>query len=158
TAGGTDLTRTVTWAGHDTNDQFGPTGTTEIPVAILPILNKVTFDIAKGGTTVLSNSNFVVTDPGHASFTYSLAQGSVVGGEFRVFNGSNWVSAPTGGFTTAQIAAGHVEFVADGSNTVPNFSIWVSDGSNVSPAIAPTVHFDAPQVVFNQNAAFITFN
>ena len=73
---------------------------------------------------------------------FSLAQGSVVGGEFQVTqdNGVTWPSAPTGGFTIAQIEAGDVRFVRDNTGTVPNFSIWVSDGHNTSPAIAPTVN------------------
>ncbi len=53
------------------------------------------------------------------------------------------MSAPTGGFTIAQIAAGQVEFVQDGTATVPNFLIQVSDGSNASPDIAPTVLLNA---------------
>ena len=57
------------------------------------------------------------------------------------------MSAPTGGFTIAQIEAGQVRFVQDGSDTAPSFSIWVSDGSNASLAITPTVHFTDPPIV-----------
>ena len=136
TAGGTDTPRTVTWAAFD-NTNFSQTVTTTID--IVPGLNNVTLSVSRGGTTVLTNSDFSVSDPGFTNFTYSVS--NVVGGQFEVFNGTNWVSAPTGGFTTAQIAAGHVEFIQDGTATTPNFSIQVSDGVNVSPAIAPTINF-----------------
>ena len=94
---------------------------------------------------VLSNNNFNVSDPGATSFTYAV--NNVTHGEFEVFNGSNWVSAPTGGFTTAQIAAGQVEFVQNGDDAAPTFTIQVSDGPNVSPAIAPTVNFTAAPAI-----------
>jgi hypothetical protein len=109
-------------------------------VNAVPILNSAQLTVSKSGATVLTNSDFSVTDPNSSSFTYSVS--NVTGGQFEVFNGTNWVSAPTGGFTTAQISAGKVEFVQDGSNTVPNFQIWASDGpggTNAGPAIAPTI-------------------
>jgi VCBS repeat-containing protein len=110
-----------------------------------PVLNSMTLNIVEGGTTVLSNDDFSVTDPGFTSFLYSVQD--VTGGQFEVFNGDNWVLAETGGFTTEQIAAGEVRFVQDGSDAAPDFSIWVGDGGNVSPAIAPTVNFsDAPVI------------
>jgi hypothetical protein len=146
TAGGTDTSRTVTWAAHDSADAYSPTATTTVALNIVPLLNSMTLTVGEGGTTVLSNADFSVTDPGHTSFTYSLHD-NVAGGQFEVFNGHNWVSAPTGGFTTEQIAAGHVEFVQDGTATTPSFSIHVSDGSNASPDIAPTVHFTNTPVI-----------
>ena len=112
-----------------------------------PVLNSFTLNVSEGGTTVLTNSDFSVTDPGFTNFTYSMT--IPTHGEFEVFNGQNFVSAPTGDFTTAQIAAGQVEFVADGSGVAPTFTIWAGDGSNVSPAISPTVNFiEAPTLSF----------
>jgi VCBS repeat-containing protein len=137
TVGGTDTSRTITWAAEDSLNHFSSTVTTTVD--IVPGLNSMTLAVTRGGTTVLTNGNFSVTDPGFTNFTYSVS--NVVGGQFMVFNGTNWVPAPTGGFTTTQIANGQVEFVQDGSPTAPNFSIQVSDGVNVSPAIAPTVNF-----------------
>ena len=67
--------------------------------------------------------------------------------------GTNWVSAPTGGFTIAQIEAGHVRFAQDGSPTVPDFSIHVSDGSHASPDIAPDVSLG----ISGANSQTITF-
>jgi hypothetical protein len=106
-----------------------------------PILNSFTLTVSQGGTDVLTPADFSVTNPQNSDF-YSVQ--NAVGGEFEVFNGTNWVAATTGGFHDTQIAAGEVEFVQDGTATVPDFSITVSDGTgNVSPAIAPTVNFTA---------------
>ena len=85
-----------------------------------PVLNSFTLTILEGGTTVLSNGDLDVTDPDSTSFFYSVQ--NVTGGQFEVLNGDDdWVSAPTGGFTDAQIAAGGVRFVHDGGEAAPDF-------------------------------------
>jgi hypothetical protein len=110
-----------------------------------PALNSVTLTVSEGGTHVFAPGDFSVAQPQSGDF-YSVA--NVVGGQFEVFNGTNWVAPMNASFTDAQIAAGHVEFVQDGSTTAPNFSITVSDGNNnVSPAIAPTVNFTATDTI-----------
>jgi VCBS repeat-containing protein len=108
------------------------------------VLNSATLTVAQGGTTTLNNSDFSITDqnPNITNFLYTV--NNVSGGEFEVFNGTNWVSAPTGGFTTAQIAAGQVQFVDFGSATAPSFTISVSDFANVSGFISPTMNFVTP--------------
>jgi probable HAF family extracellular repeat protein len=110
-----------------------------------PVLNSFTLDITEGATVRLSDSNFSITNESSQDF-FSLQQGSVVGGQFEVFNGSNWVEAQTGGFTIGQIESGLVEFVQDGSATAPDFTISVSNGSNVSGSISPTVNFTPADV------------
>ena len=135
----TTLTLTITNASN-----LSESASSTIDVAApMPVLNSFTLNISEGGTVVLSDSNFSVTHQSPADF-FSLQAGSVVGGEFQVYQGGNWVSAPTGGFYISQIEAGQVRFVQDGSETAPKFSIWVSDGVNASPAIAPTVSFTDP--------------
>jgi VCBS repeat-containing protein len=147
-AAGQTLTITYEVAVTDNNHA----ASTEVPVTItvtgtndVPVLNEMTLTVSQGTTNVLTSSDFSVTDPDSTSFTCSVY--NVTGGQFEVFNGTNWLSAPTGGFTNAQIAAGQVEFVQDGTATAPNFSISVSDGTEASPAIAPTVNFgDGPSI------------
>jgi VCBS repeat-containing protein len=111
-----------------------------------PVLNSFSLTVSEGGTTVLSLADFSITDPDSSSFTVSVQ--NVTGGGFEVWNGTNWVAAPTGNFTTAQVAANQVRFVHDGGEAAPTFSIKVSDGTDVSAAISPTIHFtnvnDAP--------------
>ncbi|WP_210253766.1 cadherin-like domain-containing protein [Bradyrhizobium sp. S69] len=152
-------TPTTGYYGPDTltfevNDgTFGSnTATAAITVTPLPpVLHSMTLTVAQGGTDVLTNADFSVTDPNSSSFLYTV--GNVTGGQFEVFNGNNWVSAPTGGFTTAQIAAGQVEFVQDGSTTPPSFSIFASDGISASSAIAPTVNFNDGPTITTANVA-----
>ncbi len=136
--GAADGNRTVTWAAYD-NVVHSPTVTTTVNVG--PILNSFTLVVTPGGTTVLTNNDFNVSDPGFTNLTYSV--NNVTGGQFEVFQNGSFQPAPTGGFTTAQIAEGQVEFVQDGTSTVPNFTIHVSDPNNASPDIAPTVLFNA---------------
>ena len=125
--------------GHDTG-----TATATINVTAVndpPVLDYFDLTIAQGGTTVLTTSDFHITDPDSSSFFFNIQ--NVQGGEFRVFNGTDWVSAPTGGFTDADIAAGKVEFVQDGSSTTPSFTVNASDFTDAGPAINPTVDFTA---------------
>ena len=103
-----------------------------------PVLNSVTLTVGEDDTTVLNNSDFNVTDSaGYTDFTYTVS--NVVGGQFEVYNGESWSPAPTGGFTTEQIAEGKVEFVQDGTSTVPSFLIHASDPNNAGADIAANV-------------------
>jgi Concanavalin A-like lectin/glucanases superfamily/FecR protein/Cadherin-like len=134
---------TLTFEAHD-GAFTANTATATIDVAPLPpVLSSMTLDVVQGGTELLTNADFSVTDPNGSNFLYTV--GNVTGGQFEVFNGENWVVAQTGGFTTAQIEAHHVEFVQDGSATPPNFSITAADctSNTVSAPIAPTVSFAA---------------
>jgi hypothetical protein len=70
TVGGTDLSRTITWAAQDSTSATSPTVTTTVDLHIVPVLNSFTLTISEGGTTVLSNSDFSVSDPGFTNFTY----------------------------------------------------------------------------------------
>ncbi len=142
--GAADGARTVTWAAHEIVNT-SPTVTTTIDVG--PILNSMKLDAGEGGTTILTNGDFNVSDPGFTSFTYSVS--NVAHGEFEVLQGGSWQAAPTGGFTTADLTSGDVRFVQDGSNAAPTFSVHVSDGSNASADIAPTVNFTAPMLTLD---------
>ena len=69
-----------------------------------PVLNSMTLTVSTGGTTVLTNNDFSVTDPGFTNFLYTVQ--NVTGGQFEIFQNGAFQPAPTGGFTTAQLAAG----------------------------------------------------
>jgi hypothetical protein len=138
----------VTWAGYD-NVVHSPTVTTTVNVG--PILNSFTLNVSRGGTTVLTNADFNVSDPGFSSFTYSVfnltggpVNNATSHGQFELFQSGSWQAAPTGGFTSAEIAAGDVRFVQNGDDAAPTFTIHVSDPNNASPDIAPTVNFFEP--------------
>lgn len=93
-----------------------------------PTLNSVSFSVAQGGTTVLTPTNFNITDPDSSSFTYSAS--NVTQGSFQTTsNGTTWTNATS--FTSAQLSAGQVRFVHSGT-TAPTFQIQANDGATVN--------------------------
>lgn len=109
------------------------------PVNDPPVLGYFNLAVAEGGTTVLSSSDFHITDPDSSSFFFTVT--NLTGGQFEVLTEGHWVAAPTGGFTVDDIAAGNVRFVHDGGNAAPTFTVWASDFTDAGPAISPTVDF-----------------
>jgi VCBS repeat-containing protein len=115
-----------------------------------PVVTSVTLTIGEGGTVVLRASDIGVTDPDNDSFTFTAS--NVTHGAFQTTaNGTTWVAATT--FTTADLNAGHVRFVHDGSEDAPTFSIQANDGAgsnNLSNVVAGSVSFthvnDAPVI------------
>ena len=113
-----------------------------------PAITTLALTIAEGGTVVLDASNIGVTDPDNNSFVFTAS--NVSHGTFELTaNGSTWVPVTT--FTTADLDAGHVRFVHDGSEDTPAFSIQANDGAgsnSLSNVFAASVTFthanDAP--------------
>ena len=112
-----------------------------------PVFSSMSLTVAQGGVDLLTDANFAITDSLTSHFSYTVS--NVTGGQFEVSNGSSWTTATS--FTTAQVEAGHVEFVQDGSATAPNFSIVAADGTNHSAAVAPTVDFEATHALAPAN-------
>src|SRR5207247_1563010 len=88
-----------------------------------------------------------VTDPDSSSFTFTVT--NVSNGTFQTTDGVTWVNATT--FTSADLAASHVQFVHDGGEAAPTFSIQADDGAainNLSNIFTGSVSFtnvnDAP--------------
>ncbi|MBE7369260.1 cadherin-like domain-containing protein, partial [Ramlibacter pallidus] len=107
------------------------------PVDDAPVLTSAQLAATEGGTVVLAQADFGVSDPDSTSFTYAVS--AVTGGSFQVFDGSDWNGATT--FTTAQLAAGQVRFVHDGGEAAPAFDVTVSDGLATGNTLAATVTF-----------------
>ncbi|MBC5783734.1 SBBP repeat-containing protein [Ramlibacter sp. USB13] len=109
-----------------------------------PVLGAVQVTVAEGGTVVLSEADFSVSDPDSSDFTFTVS--AVTGGTFQVLAGAAWNTAAS--FTTAQLAAGAVRFVDDGDEVPPSFSVTASDGALGSNTVAAAVTFvpvnDAP--------------
>ena len=121
-----------------------------------PVIDHAAIAVPQGGTVVLGAANIGVTDPDNASATFTVS--NVTHGRFQTTaNGSVWVDATT--FTSAEIAAGHVRFVHDGSGAAPAFSIQADDGEatdNLSTVTVGTVAFievnSAPTVTATSGA------
>ncbi|MES2196038.1 MAG: VCBS domain-containing protein [Pseudomonadota bacterium] len=90
---------------------------------------------------IVPRSVIEVNDPDSSSFVFTVS--NVTHGRFQTTtDGVNWADA--GSFTSADLAAGHVRFVHDGSEFAPTFSIQADDGAaldHLSNVFAGNVHF-----------------
>ena len=123
--GGTSLT----FSGQTVND---PSVNDDPPVLILnPI------PLVEGGKVLITTAMINATDPDvgtpDAAFRFQVSRlsgGSIVKNGFEVDS-----------FTLADIQAGKISFVHDGSNNVPSFQIMVSDGFHSSAAASASFAF-----------------
>ena len=138
-----DYSNTV-WAAS--SDSHGGVDVAEAPP---PVFDSMTLTVSEGGTTVLSDADFNISDSATSHFTYTVSDLS--GGQFEVFNTANSTWTASTSFTTAQVEASQVEFAQDGSTTAPNFSIFASDGVDHSATITPTVDFIEPHALAPAN-------
>ncbi len=110
-----------------------------------PVVDSASLTLTEGQTVTLAGSNFGITDPDSASFTYTVS--GVSGGYFQL---SSAAGTPVTTFTTADLSGGLVQFVDDGNETAPAFSVTVNDGALDSNTLAATINYtaanDAPVV------------
>ncbi|WP_073073870.1 DUF4347 domain-containing protein [Phormidesmis priestleyi] len=94
-----------------------------------PTISTNTLSLSEGGSVVLSSSNINATDPDNTAAQLTYSATNVTNGRFEFVNAPG--TAITS-FTQAQINSGAVQFVHDGSDTPPAYSLSLSDGSAVS--------------------------
>ncbi len=115
------------------------------PVNDAPVVTSAALTLNEGQTVTLAGANFGVTDPDNAAFTYTVS--GIAGGFFQL---SSAAGTPITSFTTAQLAGGLVQFVDDGNEVAPAFSVTVNDGTANSNTLAATISYtpvnDAPVV------------
>ena len=112
-----------------------------------PVIGNNTLTVLEGGTVVLSATELSATDVDNADSGLVFNVSNVIAGQFEL------TSAPQTAitsFTQAQVSAGDVVFVHDGSETAPSYDVSVTDGSLASPSSAASVTFtnvnDAPVI------------
>ncbi|MBD0270239.1 MAG: hypothetical protein ICV77_18355, partial [Cyanobacteria bacterium Co-bin8] len=119
-----------------------------------PEILKNTFSITEGGRVILGKANLDAADEvgetPRLALKYNVS--NVVGGRFEL--GSTSGTAITS-FTQADIDAGRIIFVHDGSDTTPNYTLTVTDsegGTDVesSPTVTFTRVNQAPELVNNK--------
>ncbi|MEI8570946.1 DUF4347 domain-containing protein [Methylomonas sp. LW13] len=103
-----------------------------------PVISSASLTLNEGDTVTLSSANFGVSDPDNTSFTYTVS--SVSGGYFQLSSAAgNSITQ----FTSADLSGGLVQFVDDGNEVAPSFSMTVNDGALNSNTLAATIHYTA---------------
>ncbi|MCU7869878.1 MAG: tandem-95 repeat protein [Candidatus Thiodiazotropha sp. (ex Lucinoma borealis)] len=123
--------------GDATSEQDSDTFTITVnPVNDAPVLDSASLALSEGQTVTLSGANFGITDPDDSSFTYTLS--GVTGGYFQLSsNPGNSISS----FNSTQLVANTVQFVDDGNEVAPAFSVTVNDGDTDSNTLAASISF-----------------
>ncbi|QSB00441.1 DUF4347 domain-containing protein [Methylomonas sp. EFPC1] len=104
----------------------------------VPVISSASLTLNEGDTVTLSSANFGVSDPDNTSFTYTVS--SVSGGYFQLSSAAgNSITQ----FTSADLSGGLVQFVDDGNEVAPSFSVTVNDGALNSNTLAATIHYTA---------------
>ncbi len=105
-----------------------------------PSIVSNTLLLSKGSATLV----LLGTDPDTAANSLNFQVSGLVGGRFEL------VAAPGSaitGFSQAQIAAGAVRFVPDGSGAAPAYVLSLSDGVSSVTSGAPTLVYQDPPVL-----------
>ena len=110
-----------------------------------PTIGANTFTINDGGTLVLGSGNLSATDVDDAAGSLVFTVGGVSHGSFVLVS----TGAPVTSFTQADIAAGLVRFVHDGSGQAPAFTIYAADasGGGAGPVTA-SITFNGGGTIF----------
>ncbi|MEN9361371.1 MAG: hypothetical protein RL095_2906, partial [Verrucomicrobiota bacterium] len=105
-----------------------------------PVLLRNGFDVTKGIPAVLDANMLGASDEddGAAELVYTVSD--LAHGNFEKFSGS-WSAATS--FTQADVNAGHVRFIHDGSLDAPAYSVSVSDGEFSLAPVAGSINFSA---------------
>ena len=115
-----------------------------------PIITQNTLTISEGETVVLGAGDLAATDVETANATLQFTVSGVTGGQFELVSNAG-VAITT--FTQAQLTAGDVQFVHDGNEAAPTYSVSVFDGALTTGPLAATINFtnvdDAPIITQN---------
>ncbi len=133
---------------------------TFVPVNDPPVISKAQLTVTEGATITLTGDDIAVDDPDTAPENLTITVSELSGGTFNlVVDGV--VTENVTSFTEAQVIAGQVQFVDDGNQDEPSFSVSASDGEFTSEAVAiEIVEFininDDPEAVPDSGDGFTT--
>ena len=152
--GSETISDSFTYTIRDAAGQISNTATVSLtitPVDDAPIVTNNALVISEGGTVVLSGGELSATDAETADAALQFTVSGVSGGQFELVSNAG-VAITT--FTQAQLTAGDVQFVHDGNEAAPSYSVSVFDGALTTGPVAATITFtnvdDAP--VLTQNS------
>ena len=110
------------------------------PVNDAPILANNSFTVSNGGTLVLGPGDLSAIDVDGPAAGLAFTVGGVTHGRFELIGAPG---VPITTFTQAEILAGQVRFVHDGSGIAPAFTLEVSDGAAIGGPYPGNVVFNA---------------
>jgi len=125
------------------------TATVDVSVGAVndpPVLGNNSLTIGEGGVVILTSDDLSATDPDSDDAALEFTISNIQGGHFEL--GQNPGVAITS-FTQAQVVGEAVQFVHDGGEAAPGYTVTVSDGTSSdagSAAIDFTNVNDAPVV------------
>jgi VCBS repeat-containing protein len=136
--------RTVTYQVDDGSSQNHSsnifTATVDvIPTDDAPVIAHPALTISQGHTVTLTTADIDFVDPDSPVVTYAVS--NLSHGHFEIGSGNDAVETAT--FTSADVAAGFVSFVDDGSTGTPTFSLTPNDGSIDGATVNGVVTFSA---------------
>lgn len=119
-----------------------------IAFSIKPILINNALTVQQGQTVTLTSAYLSASQGGSSVGSLIFNVSNVVGGRFNL---NTAINIPITNFTQLQVQSGVVQFTQDGSDTVPSYSVAVSDSVvSTTPAIS-TITFNAkPTIVKNR--------
>jgi VCBS repeat-containing protein len=104
-----------------------------------PVVTHAALTIAQGHTVILTTADIDFADPDNSVVTYTVS--NLSHGHFEIGVGN--AADVTMTFTSADIAAGLVSFVGDGSSGTPAFSLTPNDGGIDGATVDGVVTFSA---------------
>ncbi|MCP3855062.1 MAG: BspA family leucine-rich repeat surface protein, partial [Actinomycetia bacterium] len=118
-----------------------------------PVVDSASLTLNEGDTVTLSGANFGITDPDDTTFTYTVS--GISGGYFQLSSNPG-VSITS--FSSADLSGNLVQFVDDGNEVAPAFSVTVNDGDTDSNTLAATINYTAGNEAPVVDSASLTLN
>ncbi|MCG7920533.1 MAG: Ig-like domain-containing protein [Candidatus Thiodiazotropha lotti] len=143
-------------AGGNVDDSFtyqisdgnGGSATATVTITVngsndIPSITNAALSVSEGETVTLGDANFAISDADSVAFSYNLS--GITGGYFQL---STNAGVSITNFSSTELSGGLVQFVDDGNEIAPTFSVTVNDGLADSNTLAALISYtqtnDAP--------------
>jgi VCBS repeat-containing protein len=119
-----------------------------IPADDAPTITRASLTISQGHTVTVTTADIDFVDPDSPVVTYTVS--NLSHGHFETGVGNDAIETET--FTSADVAAGLVSFVDDGSSGTPTFSLTPNDGTVSGAPVNGAVTFEAANYTLTSTA------
>jgi VCBS repeat-containing protein len=138
------------------DDHHGGHATQNVTVTIegvndVPKITDASLTISQGHTVIVTTADIDFVDPDSPVVTYAVS--NLSHGHFEIGSGNDAVETET--FTSADVVAGLVSFVDDGSSAVPTFSLTPDDGTVSGAPVDGVVTFSAANYTMTSSEGVI---